>query len=621
MTVNRTLLQRLKQASLAELLYRGRRMIDNQWLKLRMKSGSGHLPVAVPPSYQFSRSLQVPEMVCAVDEASIGRLLAGATFCLYADQKEVELFGGQYRNCWNGDIPHDVVEPDIRAVWEPARLQHVSTLLLVAGGHPRGQFLKEYARQAVVHWIQANPFLLGPAYSSAMECGLRLPVFVYALAICEDVSDGEIHLLVEAVYRHGWWIERRLSLYASLGNHTICEAVGLVVAGIVFRQLTQGKRWLDQGLGLLNQEIDHQILDDGGPAEQSLGYHRFVLDLYWLAVGFVTCNTDVSCEPWLTRLQQGECFWQACAVDGKPGVDFGDSDDGFAVAPGIHPKRGAFHAGDPVRPQNREQRMQTFATSGHTVLRGSGGFRLLFDHGPLGMPPLYNHGHADALSLTVSKNGVPLLVDPGTYRYNGASQWRHYFKSTRAHNTVTVDGEDQAVQTSGWTWGQPFRCRLVGHGEVEGGTYLRAEHDGYQRLGQAVGHIRSILCAEDGPVVIRDRFTGSGTHTFEAHFHCHPGAEVSSCEGGWRIAHHGEVLYLLTTGECLLTCVNGAQSPILGWFSAAYGVKEPCTVLTAKAEGTPGDIAFMTVLSPKPTNQFERYKEQCNAIEQQITDS
>ena len=66
-----------------------------------------------------------------------------------------------------------------------------------------------------------------------------------------------------------------------------------------------------------------------------------------------------------------------------------------------------------------------------------------------GMPPLYNHGHADALSITLSVGGKETLVDPGTYRYNGEPEFRKYFKGTRAHNTVTIDGLDQAVQETG----------------------------------------------------------------------------------------------------------------------------------------------------------------------------
>jgi len=85
-------------------------------------------------------------------------------------------------------------------------------------------------------------------------------------------------------------VSRNLALYSSLGNHTVCECIGLVFGGAVFRETGEGKKWLSRGCTLLEKELSHQILDDGGPAEQSLNYHRFVLDLYWLACGFLEKN-------------------------------------------------------------------------------------------------------------------------------------------------------------------------------------------------------------------------------------------------------------------------------------------------------------------------------------------
>ena len=65
--------------------------------------------------------------------------------------------------------------------------------------------------------------------------------------------------------------------------------------------------------------------------------------------------------------------------------------------------------------------------------------------GSFGLDPLYAHAHADALSFNLSYGGRQFLVDPGTYCYDW-SEWRRYFRSTAAHNTVRIDGLDQAVQ-------------------------------------------------------------------------------------------------------------------------------------------------------------------------------
>src|SRR5262249_20365766 len=53
--------------------------------------------------------------------------------------------------------------------------------------------------------------------------------------------------------------------------------------------------------------------------------------------------------------------------------------------------------------------------------------RIVADAGPLGYLSIAAHGHADALSFTLSAGGLPILVDPGTYAYHTDRQWRGYF--------------------------------------------------------------------------------------------------------------------------------------------------------------------------------------------------
>jgi uncharacterized heparinase superfamily protein len=69
---------------------------------------------------------------------------------------------------------------------------------------------------------------------------------------------------------------------------------------------------------------------------------------------------------------------------------------------------------------------------------------LLFDCGPHGFAN-GGHAHADALAINVASNGRTLLVDPGTFSYTGSDEARNWFRSSRAHNTLTLDGESSSV--------------------------------------------------------------------------------------------------------------------------------------------------------------------------------
>jgi hypothetical protein len=61
-----------------------------------------------------------------------------------------------------------------------------------------------------------------------MERGLRIPVFFYCLKGLGSPAGAERLRLLTAMYEHGWLVFHRLSLYSSLGNHMVAEAVGLV---------------------------------------------------------------------------------------------------------------------------------------------------------------------------------------------------------------------------------------------------------------------------------------------------------------------------------------------------------------------------------------------------------
>lgn len=581
---------RLQHASLGELVYRLKQIL----LVFRLKRMLGKYRVPPVPKINRKdiRKLKIPAFDGSVPEDLVRRILEGKYFALNTDQKSIKDFGTENRSTFFSKIKPTGTGVDIRAVWEPGRLQHLTILMFYYFQNPStpdADEIHRFLKEEVLKWIDENPFLFGPNYMSVMECGLRVPVLFYCLQTLTDLPDRKFHLILETIYLHGWWISKRLSLYSSLGNHTICECVGLIFAGAIYRNTLDGKKWLKQGSKLLQQELKHQILDDGGPAEQSLAYHRFVLDLYWLAFDFIKKNHLYNCCELKPRLEQGENFLNAFQDNQANVPSIGDSDDGFALAPGLLPRKSFNNLA--------QEKIRCFRESGYTTIHTSNNVTLSFDHGPLGMAPLYNHGHADALSITLSKQGIPFIVDSGTFRYNGVPRWRKYFKGTRAHNTVTIDSLDQAVQETGFIWSRSYQSKILLQSQQENHFFIKAVHDGYTRLNPPVWHYRSILYVNDNYFIIKDEFEGYNKHQFELNFHLHPETETNRSNGWWQVECRGTVikLRLIDTLDFMLVC--GQTDPIRGWYSPAYNVKEPCDVLTCTKKGNPQKISFKTVIA------------------------
>jgi hypothetical protein len=565
---------RLRQASPGEIGYRLQRVVRTA--RLRHLVRGGRRPFSIP---EIGRSDAARLRPPALRESGIpetGRFAYEGGFPWLEFERACQ---GRFVS----DVPFPDPEPDIRAVWEPARLQEESRLL--AGSYATRES-RRLAKDRILQWIRKNPFLRGPHYLSAMECGLRILPFLLCLRKCE-LDSRAFRTVCDAIYEHGWWISRNLSLHASVGNHTICEGFGLVLAGALFGGTSEGRRWFQTGHDLLNREIGRQILPDGGPEEQSFAYHRMVLDLFWLARDFMARNRLPDCGNWSPRLKAGESFLAAFG----PVPSVGDSDGGHAVGPGMEPER-------ETPPPTAAKRI-FFPNAGYTVVRDAG-WRLVFDHGPLGMPPLYNHGHADALSILLDWRDRPFLVDPGTYRYNGVPQWRRYFKSTRAHNTVTIDGEDQAVQKTGFVWAAPYSTRLDRIENFGAFHLLRATHDGYSRLHGAVRHHRTAVFKADVGVVLYDTFSGAGKHEFEINFHLHPEVVAEENSDGYRLSFGDASLFLRSSLGRGLSVVAGSKQPIRGWHSFGYGNLTETRVLTGTQRGRAEEVTFTTWISSNP---------------------
>jgi hypothetical protein len=586
----RFLFFRLRRASFAEIVHR----IRDWHFLFRLKKNPDLYKSDLPSGCvqkAWLQDIKFSGVSGTVTPDTLSRLLKGNVATLNHAEEAIRTFERKWQNQFFFTVNQGKADPDIRGVWEPARLQHLMLLLQhLDNGCNTADYdaVARYVRIKLLEWLDENPFPYGPHYMSVMECGLRIPVFLRVLLVLEAFEDDEYEKICTTIFQHGWLIRNRLSLYSSLGNHTVAECVGLIMAGALFREKDVCREWLSTGVKLLEQECYHQILSDGGPSEQSFSYHRFVLDLYWLAVEFLTKNGLHDCRKMKQRMEQGEKFLHSVRYDDEAMPNVGDSDDGVAVPPGLIPQK---YMGD----LSFVEGLASFPESGYTVFRNSHGLRILFDHGPLGMAPLYNHGHADALSVLLSVKGKVFFIDPGTFQYNGDTELRCYFKGTRAHNTVCIDGKDQAEQVTGFIWDKPFSTELTDvkiHCEK---VFISANHNGYQRFKNMVNHQRELFVYDYTCCLIVDSFSGKGVHEFELNFHLHPEVEIDLNNEWLLLNNAGESIFVYNPDN-YFSIANGQEHPMLGWYSPAYGVLQKTNTLQCFVTGTPEDILFTTLI-------------------------
>jgi uncharacterized heparinase superfamily protein len=252
--------------------------------------------------------------------------------------------------------------------------------------------------------------------------------------------------------------------------------------------------------------------------------------------------------------------------------------------------------------RNPQQSLQVFSDGGYYVLASERGGEneivIVFDAGPLGLPPLNAHGHADALSFWFSYGGEEFLIDPGTYCYDRSPLWRSYFRGTAAHNTIRIDGEDQSVPGGTFLWRKAADCRAEHVEETDEFVDATGSHGGYRRLPDPVTHTRKLqLFKKLRTLVITDRLECQRAHDIELFFHysekCHVRqAGAVTFEASNRSKH----ISIRVDSRLKAALYRGCEKPILGWVSRTFGVKEPCFTLVARS-GISGCAEFVTEIA------------------------
>jgi hypothetical protein len=208
---------------------------------------------------------------------------------------------------------------------------------------------------------------------------------------------------------------------------------------------------------------------------------------------------------------------------------------------------------------------------------GSESDHLVVDCGPHGFLN-GGHAHADALAVVLSMQGEPLLVDSGTFNYTGDAEARDRFRSTSAHNCLTVDGISSSLPGGPFSWRTSAKSRILEWRQDRDTVHFRGEHDGFRKLG--VEYAREIEFFAKGSVKLTEVLSSAGEHEFELHFILAPGLSASVADHIVTIAsEHGP--FASIEGRATVSDENAVPVwSVEKWkVSFRYGSAQPCQKL------------------------------------------
>ena len=237
-----------------------------------------------------------------------------------------------------------------------------------------------------------------------------------------------------------------------------------------------------------------------------------------------------------------------------------------------------------------------FPSGGYFISKNKEKAHLIFDCGHLGYLSTSGHGHCDTLSFILSVNRKIFFSDPGTYVYHGNPEWRNYFKSTEAHNTIKIDGKNQSEITGAFIYGKKANTKIINSKISENEDEITAYHDGYKNLG--IIHERKLIHnKKKREMIIIDNIISKKNnckrndckknnekeHSLSIFFNLHPEVKLKKInKNEYFLTNHKTKIKLTLDPNLQIQEHYGETKPIRGWYSPQFGVKIPCSCLEGK---------------------------------------
>lgn len=423
-------------------------------------------------------------------------------------------------------------------------------------------------RALVVDWISMNRVIGQGVGWEPYPVSLRIVNLLYAFGLFYDgIKDdpGFMAAMLESIAMQSEYLSNNIERHVCR-NHLVKNGKALFMSGM-FLHGERTLRWAARGKAILIGELKEQVLDDGGHYERSPMYHSIVLQDYLEAFILAQRNgVNLAVEPELGKML--EFLTAVIHPDNKIPL-FNDSAFGIAKEPGELLEAGSvFIKGLPgygdmckatlytslltgdegarmkkeslkmealtssLQPSNcSAQPVTMLKDSGFYVIRSSTGSEFMIVNCKSPSPAyLPGHSHADMLSYELSVGGKRFLVDSGVSNYvKGAA--RDYYRSTRAHNTLTVNGQSQ---TEMWDIFGVGRRAVVDSVRLDvvnnNAAYFEGVITGFPGVG--VSHERSILFIDDRFWFIFDTMSAghadSQSYRVENYIHIHPDRVVDA---------------------------------------------------------------------------------------------
>lgn len=368
---------------------------------------------------------------------------------------------------------------DIKVPWELSRFQHLNVLGQTYLLNKDERYADEFRNQ-ITDWIENNRVGFGVNWVCTMDVAIRAANWLVALEYfkeCKCLNAEFLQRFYSSLYDHAAFIQSHLECGPPKTNHYLSDIAGLFFIAMYCPFFKESESWKIFCRGELEKEIQHQVYDDGCSFEASTSYHRLALELFFYSA-LLGQKAGIPFSPaYQARLKKMFEFSLYCIKPNGKIPQIGDNDNGRFLAFSQRPVldhayllslaavyfkaadfklgrfpfdeeafwvfgREGYDAWQQLPCRNDDLTSRAFPNAGWYIMRHRDDYCFI-SCGPNGQDGNGGHAHNDKLSFELMIAGEDIIVDPGTYTYTAHPEERNKFRSTRYHNTIAFEGEEQ----------------------------------------------------------------------------------------------------------------------------------------------------------------------------------
>lgn len=480
---------------------------------------------------------------------------------------------------------------DIKFVWEKSRFSYLNTIIRY--DYHFSEDCSEWVFSEIENWIAANPINCGPNYKCSQEISLRMLNWLFALYYYKNsaaLTEERFQSIMHNCYwqLHHVYQNINFSRIAVRNNHAITESMMLYLGGIFFPFFPNSKKWSEDGLRWLEEEVAYQVYEDGTFLQFSHNYHRVLVQLMTWTLYLSELNDRKMSTTFINRSQKTLTYLYQCQMEENGHLPNYGANDGALFFPlndceyrDYRPQLNAlayyfnrkdlYHEGpwteDRIWYSSSEKlasksEIKTKVERKNVASFPVGGYYIARDSDTLTFTRCGNHkdrpSHADNLHLDIWYKGENMLRDAGTYKYNTDTETLSYFMGTKGHNTVMLGDYDQMEKGARFIWYHWTQAINAEIGEMPEGVFFNGKISAFGYLGKGITHQRKWIKTTDK---LEWRITDEVKHTtglpLKQFWNLHP-----------NFFEHFTIEAKDETGKSLEYQINNH------WYSSEYGMKK-----------------------------------------------